>query len=432
MSHFDLSFPLIGPHWRAWFCAAIFFLVPKVQAQAAEQSAKPGFKIDFDPPAGFRGPARDELDARKLEFRKGFGADQSVLVVMQIARGGPADVQYEAQWCLEERLPTEVAAKNAKPVVIKNGAIVGKGVTVMMSDMNARIEALYACIPQSYGAVFAIFAEPKLRGEPSEMRSVIRALARIKFTDLSPPVPLNSAGIPYKVQAATGALCTPAFSTRFGNFGAGTAFLLRKPQQLVSALHLFGAAGGLSESIAGKDLANTVTGATCQMWFGDDLHNFDRPWSLPKARPFDEKRTAADVVFFPSLGNRDLKEGLVFATEPPRVGEKVWLLGRPLSGGEPNKSRDSDTANKSRDSDTVNKYAYAARVIDVEKGWLAMSYENTNIVLSGTSGGPIVNAQGEVVAINAAGFPSEHRLIGLGTSTAAALAVFAGRTKATE
>ncbi len=173
---------------RALICASLLTVTAHAHAETrSEPRENLTFKIDFDPPAGFMGSKQFSSDAdRKLEFRKGHGADQSILLVIQIARVGAADVKLDAQRCLEERFAAELATKGAKTVEFKNGEVVGAGVKLMVSNMSARAEVLYACVPQPFGAVVAIFAQPQLRGEPSEMANVVRALAQIKFTNLTP------------------------------------------------------------------------------------------------------------------------------------------------------------------------------------------------------------------------------------------------------
>ncbi len=179
---------------RILLCASLFAGISHAQAETtAKPIGKLLFKIDFDPPAGFLGSTQFSSDVdSKSQFRKGHGANQSILLIMQIARVGSADINLEAQMCLQERFAAELAATNAKRVEIKDGVVIGAGVKVLKSDMNGRIEVLSACIPKPYGAVLAVFAQPQLRGQPSEMANVMRALAHIKFTELALPLPIEA------------------------------------------------------------------------------------------------------------------------------------------------------------------------------------------------------------------------------------------------
>ncbi len=184
---------LMRGFFRTLLCMSLFAVIAHAQAEAMPKpSEKLLFKVDFDPPAGFLGATQFSADAGyKSQFRKGRGANQSILLVTQIARVGIADTTVDAQICLEERFADDLAARNATRVEIKDGTVVGAGVNVLKSGMHGRIEVLSACIPKPFGAVIAIFAQPQLRGQPSETANIMRALAHIKFTDLTPQAPIG-------------------------------------------------------------------------------------------------------------------------------------------------------------------------------------------------------------------------------------------------
>lgn len=196
---------------------------------------------------------------------------------------------------------------------------------------------------------------------------------------------------PSKTVADT--LCRPTFELKDQPLSAGTAFLMetggeKQPVVLVTAHHLLGPMGGLPTEIAWSDVPKTVKRATCksiknaaQTWVG-------MPLAIPGAASFNNqtKEGLRDIALLTLQGKTTVKPLKLAATQP-KVGDPVWLVAQLVSGAPKEK---------------LLFKARVARVQDLALNYVIEDPEGT-FELRATSGAPVVNERGEVIAVNIAG-----------------------------
>jgi hypothetical protein len=188
-------------------------------------------------------------------------------------------------------------------------------------------------------------------------------------------------------------LCRPTFELKDQPLSAGTAFLLetgvaKQPVVLATAHHLLGPMGGLPAEVAWNDVPKVVKRATCksithaaQTWIG-------MPLAIPGAASFNNQTSAGlrDIALLTLQGKATVAP-LKLAAAQPKVGDAVWLVAQLVSGAPKEK---------------LLFKAKVARVQDVALNYVVEDPEGT-FDLRATSGAPVVNERGEVVAINMAG-----------------------------
>ena len=188
-------------------------------------------------------------------------------------------------------------------------------------------------------------------------------------------------------------ICRPTFELKDQPLSAGTAFLMetgveKQPVVLVTAHHLLGPMGGLPSELAWNEVPKAVKRATCksinnaaQTWVG-------LPLAIPGAASFNNqtKDGLRDIALLTLQGKATVKPLKLAATQP-KVGDPVWLVAQLVSGAPKEK---------------LLFKARVARVQDLALNYLLEDPEGT-FDLRATSGAPVVNERGEVVAINIAG-----------------------------
>jgi hypothetical protein len=193
--------------------------------------------------------------------------------------------------------------------------------------------------------------------------------------------------------AVVGTICRPTFELKDQPLSAGTAFLMetgvaKQPLALVTAHHLLGPMGGLSTEIAWSDVPKSVKRATCksiatpaQSWAGV-------PLAIPGAASFNNqtKDGLRDIALLVVQGKPTAKP-LKLAPSQPKLGDTVWLVAQLVSGA------------------PKDKLLFKARVVRVQD--LALNYlvddPQGTFEIRATSGAPVVNERGELVAVNIAG-----------------------------
>lgn len=202
--------------------------------------------------------------------------------------------------------------------------------------------------------------------------------------------------------AAIRAVCRPSFRARTGEvLKAGTAFVMvvrsggsQGSPLLVTAHHLFGPAGGLSEEVPWASLPGVVRSVECPRLQepGSSIRGV-RPLAIPGAGSAFSDDSALDVAAFRVEG--EVSDALVPEDVEPRVGETVWLLASVLEG------------------EAATVLRHPAKVVLVESSRLSYEYENSGLNLQATSGAPIVNRLGRVVGVNLGGRRRETKLLGV-------------------
>jgi hypothetical protein len=146
--------------------------------------------------------------------------------------------------------------------------------------------------------------------------------------------------------------------------------------------------GGLASEMAWSDVPKSVKRATCksiaapaQTWTGV-------PVAIPGAASFNNqtKDGLRDIALLIVQGKPTAKP-LKLAPAPPKLGETVWLVAQLVSGAP---------------RDKLLFKARVARVQDVALNYVVEDPAGT-FALQATSGAPVVNERGEVVAVNIAG-----------------------------
>lgn len=214
---------------------------------------------------------------------------------------------------------------------------------------------------------------------------------RSAITLLSWIAPAGAMAEPPKAVVDT--LCRPTFEMKDQPLSAGTAFLMetgvdKQPVVLVTAHHLLGPMGGLATEVAWNDVPGTVKRATCrsivtptQSWTGT-------PLAIPGAASFNNqtKEGLRDIALLAVQGKPTAKP-LKLAPSQPRLGETVWLVAQLVSGAP---------------KDKLLFKAKVSRVQDLALNYTVDDPQGT-FELRATSGAPVVNERGEVVAVNLAG-----------------------------
>ena len=193
----------------------------------------------------------------------------------------------------------------------------------------------------------------------------------------------------------------PVFHTSRGDVPAGTAFVVSIPGEerlvLLSAIHLLGPAGGLDADIPAARVEAEVKELTLSPPFRrGEISLPARAITIPGASPRRSAPGPGDIVAF-WLPPNDAFEPLTLATEMPPPGTRVWLVAS-LLGGAPASQR-----------------LHAARVTaDEQTESLYYEFDESGLEMRATSGAPVVDSEGRVVAINLGGGEHEGRQFGVG------------------
>jgi hypothetical protein len=195
----------------------------------------------------------------------------------------------------------------------------------------------------------------------------------------------------------------PTFTTDRGKVTAGTAFAIQIPEcdeaVLLTALHLFGPAGGLIEDIPPEMLGGAVRSIALEGCFNPDRKaDFAaQTLTIQHSQPHPHRSPAGDIAAFRIPAPTPLHP-LKLAPSLPAVGERVFLAAQVLIGA------------------SEEERIHPAVVLDVAHVKMGFVYEfdNSNIHIAATSGAPVLNQMGEVVAINLGGGQLKGRSLGFG------------------
>lgn len=202
-------------------------------------------------------------------------------------------------------------------------------------------------------------------------------------------------------QVPNGFLFRPIFKTTQGTIRAGSAFVIQLPTSkrpiVITALHLLGPAGGLRQDIAAKDAPKAVSSVSLVECFNETFKvEIDgKPLAILDAAPLRSQSAAGDILaFWTSADSRLAARPL--ADRVPGKGEPVWLAAQLVQGA----------------PRTRRLHRGVSLGVDKDSDFL-FQYDNAGIALRATSGAPVLNAAGEVVAINLGGGRYDGQMIGI-------------------
>ena len=227
------------------------------------------------------------------------------------------------------------------------------------------------------------------RPSPWPHAALLAALCTFAGTAAAAPA---SAASTAPTPTSTDALFRPIFTTPQGPLNAGTAFIARldhcEAPVLLTAIHLFGPGGGLPQPMSADDVKHGVSQAELTGFGRNAKHMLFEVDSLTpeNATPCctsERMVGVGDVAAFTAPAR--LKPiALPLAPDIAVAGDRVTLLA-PLVGG----------ADAGLRHDAV--------VIGMRDGFLLYKFDDPAIPLRATSGAPVVDAAGRVVAINLTG-----------------------------
>jgi len=210
--------------------------------------------------------------------------------------------------------------------------------------------------------------------------------------DRSDPAPLLTAAL-YAFQ--------PSFATvTEGTFQAGKMVVVKIPGApdgllALSCIHIFGPEGGLSRDIPASELPSFIKQTTLLDVDGKGTE-IGAPIALAGTRRFASTagglpNASTDISVFRAPAALSA-HALELASDNPKVGDRVWLLAR-LAGGAP-----------------PDVLLHPAHVRVANDSILGYEFENNTLELTATSGAPVVDAAGKIVALNLGGGLSGDKL----------------------
>ncbi len=202
--------------------------------------------------------------------------------------------------------------------------------------------------------------------------------------------------------APNGFIFRPTFDTDEGEIRAGTAFPLRLPEHarpvIVTAMHLFGPGGGMSRDVPPNELPKAVKRLRLDDCFAASptIVLDSEPLVIPEAAPIGESGQAGDIAAF--WGPSDERVYCLEMSDATLVeGQSVWLVASLLAGA------------------PADQRLHHAKVLGTHSGENVLyQYDNPKLSKQATSGAPIVDQAGRLVAVNLGGFEDEGQIIGVG------------------
>ncbi len=182
------------------------------------------------------------------------------------------------------------------------------------------------------------------------------------------------------------AVLRPYCETKFGSIDAGsaaaTAFVLQPsglPPVVLTVMSLLTPANGLSKEVESGQQSRAVTGVTLGSAFGE----MDSVITAAGVLDTHVSQTGDLLAIILPANAQERVGKLIPAQEQPAVGTRVFLSAALFAGAPPSQRQ------------------HSAIITDIDAlGRLVYKFDNPEISMEGTSGAPLLNATGEVVAIH--------------------------------
>ncbi len=199
------------------------------------------------------------------------------------------------------------------------------------------------------------------------------------------------------------ALLQPTFYTHDGGMHqAGSAFIVNPLEAgrhlLLTAHHLFSPMGGFDKAYSGNELGELIRKVSAKSIAEFYLQvETSEILPIPNAQSIGESgRAAYDLAVFPLNGKPGDIPVLTLAAQMPNKYQSVWLLAQ------------------IQNSENPSSMLHRARVFAVDDTGIAYTFDSPNLDLTATSGAPVLDADGRVVAINLGGILQNGKLVGFG------------------
>jgi hypothetical protein len=167
---------------------------------------------------------------------------------------------------------------------------------------------------------------------------------------------------------------------------------------IITALHLFGPGGGMSRDLSPNEIPKAVKRLRLDGCFAASrtIVLDSEPLVIPEAAPLGESGQAGDIAAF--WGPSDERLYCVEMSDATLTpGQSVWLVASLLEGA------------------PADQRLHHAKVLGIRSGENVLyQYDNPKLSKQATSGAPIVDQAGKLVAINLGGFEDEGHVTGVG------------------
>jgi hypothetical protein len=195
-----------------------------------------------------------------------------------------------------------------------------------------------------------------------------------------------------------GMLFIPTLVLKSAETSGGVIFAAQTPVSkrpvLLSAMHLFGPATGMDEQLTVDEISETWLGVVATDVVKREKASFSGlGLGLPGASAEFEPSGAGDVMAFYPKEHQDLNP-ISLSPADPEEGDGLWLLS-------PNLTNDS--------------FVHRVVCVGVAHECFLVYQFDESINLSGTSGAPVINEQGLIVAVHRGGGTQEGKTFGTGT-----------------
>jgi hypothetical protein len=187
----------------------------------------------------------------------------------------------------------------------------------------------------------------------------------------------------------------PTFISGEEEYSAGKGFITNFENStiFITALHLIGEAGGFQKDYVGDEVSDVVTELVATNIVDNKIKVVsNKVITLKGTEPVSDARLNGDVAAF-LIESNILPNTLPLSLSNPKIQDTLFMLSSVYGS---------------------DKKVHKAMVVESNDGYIAYVFEDKTISLRATSGAPLVNLKGEVVAINISGGENQGYLVGYG------------------